>query len=97
MISLEDQEEIEALTTTRKKSDKIIDILLMRGPKAYDHFCDAILDLNVEAFIVTKLNTRLGSKIEQAISKLFYFDIRFKYNHNFMTVFSSVKCLVLYE
>ena len=76
MISIEDQEEIESFPTTRKKSDKIIDLLLSRGSKAYDYLCEAIMDLGVESFLVTKLNKLLADKMEQYQGKSWYILIK---------------------
>ena len=59
IMSIDDQEEVESLTTTRQKSDKIIDILLRRGNRAYDELCQAMIDLRVDAQVVIKLNLEL--------------------------------------
>ena len=66
VISRDDQEEINMAGITKAKNDKIIDFLLMRGSKSYDHLCNAMLEERVDASVVVQLNMALETKISKA-------------------------------
>ena len=68
IISRDDQDEIQLAGTTKRKNDKIVDILLMRGPEAYDHLCAAMLEEKVDANVVITLNVALENKISAAFA-----------------------------
>lgn len=43
----------------------LLDLLHDKGPKAYDHLCDAILDNGTQTFIVTELNQLFEKKLQE--------------------------------
>ena len=59
ILSLDDDQEINAETTNRKKNEKFLDILSTKGSRGYNEFCNAIKAEGTTGHVLDKLNTEL--------------------------------------
>ena len=55
VLDSDDQEDIEAERTRKRKSERLLDIIRNRGPEGFDHFCEAIRQNVTQLFILQKI------------------------------------------
>jgi hypothetical protein len=59
MLTKDDEELIDSHVTRKQRSHKFIDILISKGPKAFETLCDSITDEGTQMFVVRELNMNL--------------------------------------
>ncbi|KAK7488046.1 hypothetical protein BaRGS_00020637, partial [Batillaria attramentaria] len=64
ILTQDDCEEINAQMTQRKRASKFLDILLTKGPTAYDMFCEAIRIDRTQTFILELLNRDYENRLQ---------------------------------
>ena len=64
ILSRDDDDEIKAETTNRKKNEKFLDILSTKGSRGYNEFCNAIISEGTTGHVLEKLNTELRNLSE---------------------------------
>ncbi|XP_064616589.1 B-cell lymphoma/leukemia 10-like [Liolophura sinensis] len=62
ILSLDDCEEIDAERTTRKKAARFLDIMVSKGPSAYDHLCESLMLDTTQMHLLKRLNTEYEDK-----------------------------------
>ena len=63
LLSSDDHERIDSALTRRDRVIKLIDILLTKGPTAFDGLCDSIREERTQTFLLEILNKALQSEI----------------------------------
>lgn len=62
ILNLDDCEEIDAERTTRKKAARFLDIMVSKGPSAYDHLCQSLMLDTTQMHVLKQLNTEYEDK-----------------------------------
>lgn len=70
VIDDDDQEDIEAERTRRRRNERLLDIIRNRGPEAFDGFCEAIRQNVTQLFILTKILNSFQKKRDTFSGKL---------------------------
>ncbi|KAK3586971.1 hypothetical protein CHS0354_026686 [Potamilus streckersoni] len=62
ILTLEDEEVIKQELTSKQKNSKFLDILIKRGPKAFDELVKSILEIKTQVFLAEMLNKTYEEK-----------------------------------
>ena len=55
VLDCDDEEEIEAEKTRKRRTERLLDIIKNRGPEGFDNFCEAIRQNVTQIFILKKI------------------------------------------
>ena len=72
VLDMDDEEDIEAERTRKRKSERLLDIIRNRGPEGFDHFCEAIRQNFTQLFILQKIIDTFQRKKENFSGKRNY-------------------------
>ncbi|KAL3871522.1 hypothetical protein ACJMK2_039515 [Sinanodonta woodiana] len=62
ILTLEDEEVIKQELTSKQKNSKFLDLLIKRGPKAFDELVKSILEIKTQVFLAEMLNKTYEEK-----------------------------------
>jgi len=89
ILSSDDQERIDSGQTRRDRACRLIDILITKGPTAFDELCDSIREERTQIFLLELLHKALENELGT-----YRRNVCFPVNSH-GTLFGIVYCLVL--